>query len=132
LPDLDGLEVTRRLREWTRTPILVLSARGQDEDKINALDAGAEDYLTKPFSVAAFCGEAPPDAGAGSGGTNGNGGEAGDSGRFRLPRAACFAPKPFSAGAFASRCRRFDARTSTSALSAVKTGDSGQGSLSGR
>ncbi len=51
LPDLDGLEVTRRLREWARTPILVLSARGQDEDKINALDAGADDYLTKPFSV---------------------------------------------------------------------------------
>ena len=51
LPDIDGLEVTRRLREWTRTPIIVLSARGQDEDKINALDAGADDYLTKPFSV---------------------------------------------------------------------------------
>lgn len=51
LPDLDGLDVTARLREWTRTPILVLSARGQDEDKIKALDAGADDYLTKPFSV---------------------------------------------------------------------------------
>lgn len=51
LPDLDGLEVTRRIREWTKTPIIVLSARGQDEDKINALDAGADDYLTKPFSV---------------------------------------------------------------------------------
>jgi two-component system KDP operon response regulator KdpE len=51
LPDLDGVEVTRRLREWARTPIIVLSARGQDEDKINALDAGADDYLTKPFSV---------------------------------------------------------------------------------
>jgi two-component system KDP operon response regulator KdpE len=51
LPDLDGIDVTRRLREWTRTPIIVLSARGQDEDKINALDAGADDYLTKPFSV---------------------------------------------------------------------------------
>jgi len=51
LPDLDGLEVTKRLREWSRTPIIVLSARGQDEDKINALDAGADDYLTKPFSV---------------------------------------------------------------------------------
>lgn len=51
LPDMDGLEVTRRLREWSRTPIIVLSARGQDEDKINALDAGADDYLTKPFSV---------------------------------------------------------------------------------
>lgn len=51
LPDLDGIEVTRRLREWTQTPIIVISARGQDEDKINALDAGADDYLTKPFSV---------------------------------------------------------------------------------
>jgi two-component system, OmpR family, KDP operon response regulator KdpE len=51
LPDLDGLEVTRRLREWTRVPIIVLSARGQDDDKIKALDAGADDYLTKPFSV---------------------------------------------------------------------------------
>jgi two-component system, OmpR family, KDP operon response regulator KdpE len=52
LPDLDGLEVTSRLRDWTRIPIIVLSARGQDEDKIRALDAGADDYLTKPFSVA--------------------------------------------------------------------------------
>jgi two-component system KDP operon response regulator KdpE len=51
LPDLDGLEVTRRLREWTRTPIIVLSARGRDEDKVKALDEGADDYLTKPFSV---------------------------------------------------------------------------------
>jgi two-component system KDP operon response regulator KdpE len=51
LPDLDGIEVTRQLREWTQTPIIVLSARGQDDDKINALDAGADDYLTKPFSV---------------------------------------------------------------------------------
>lgn len=51
LPDMDGLEVVRRLRGWSHTPIIVLSARGQDEDKINALDAGADDYLTKPFSV---------------------------------------------------------------------------------
>lgn len=51
LPDMDGLEVTRRLREWTATPIIVLSARGQEEDKIGALDGGADDYLTKPFSV---------------------------------------------------------------------------------
>jgi two-component system KDP operon response regulator KdpE len=51
LPDLDGVEVTRRIREWTQIPIIVISARGQDEDKINALDAGADDYLTKPFSV---------------------------------------------------------------------------------
>ena len=51
LPDVDGIEVTRRLREWTKTPIIVLSARGQDDDKIAALDAGADDYLTKPFSL---------------------------------------------------------------------------------
>jgi len=51
LPDVDGLEVTNRLREWTQIPIIVISARGQDEDKIKALDAGADDYLTKPFSV---------------------------------------------------------------------------------
>lgn len=51
LPDLDGLEVTQQLREWTTTPIIVLSARDQDRDKIAALDAGADDYLTKPFST---------------------------------------------------------------------------------
>ncbi len=52
LPDIDGLEVTRRLREWTALPIIVLSARGQEQDKVGALDAGADDYLTKPFGVA--------------------------------------------------------------------------------
>ncbi|MCL2447667.1 MAG: response regulator [Polyangiaceae bacterium] len=51
LPDIDGIEVTRRLREWTATPVIVLSARGQDQDKVAALDAGADDYLTKPFSI---------------------------------------------------------------------------------
>jgi two-component system KDP operon response regulator KdpE len=51
LPDLDGVEVIRRIREWSQTPIIVLSARGQEKDKIAALDAGADDYLTKPFSV---------------------------------------------------------------------------------
>lgn len=51
LPDLDGLLVTQRLREWSRTPIIVISARGREEDKIEALDAGADDYLTKPFGV---------------------------------------------------------------------------------
>ena len=51
LPDGDGLDATRQLREWTTTPIIVLSARGQEQDKIAALDAGADDYLTKPFSV---------------------------------------------------------------------------------
>ena len=52
LPDVDGLEVTRRLREWSRVPIIVLSARGQEGDKVDALDAGADDYLTKPFGFA--------------------------------------------------------------------------------
>lgn len=51
LPDLDGVVVTERLREWSETPIVVLSARGQERDKVAALDAGADDYLTKPFGV---------------------------------------------------------------------------------
>ncbi|HML39193.1 MAG TPA: response regulator [Bellilinea sp.] len=51
LPDLDGVEVTRRLREWTRTPIIVLSVREREQDKVSALDAGADDYLTKPFGM---------------------------------------------------------------------------------
>jgi len=51
LPDLDGAEVIRRLREWSRVPILVLSARTREQDKIAALDAGADDYLVKPFGV---------------------------------------------------------------------------------
>ena len=51
LPDQDGLEVTVRLREWAKMPIIVISARGQEEDKVRALDAGADDYLTKPFGV---------------------------------------------------------------------------------
>jgi len=51
LPDLDGQEVLRSLREWTEVPIIVLTARGQERDKLLALDAGADDYVTKPFSV---------------------------------------------------------------------------------
>ena len=51
LPDIDGLEVLKRLREWTQVPIIVLSARGMEQDKVSALDHGADDYLTKPFSV---------------------------------------------------------------------------------
>jgi two-component system, OmpR family, KDP operon response regulator KdpE len=51
LPDKDGLELTRELREWTATPIIVLSARGREQDKVAALDVGADDYLTKPFGV---------------------------------------------------------------------------------
>ena len=51
LPDIDGVEVTRRLREWTQIPIIVVSVRDREEDKIAALDAGADDYLTKPFGA---------------------------------------------------------------------------------
>ncbi len=51
LPDLDGVEVIRRIRGWSNMPIIVISARSEDSDKIDALDAGADDYLTKPFSV---------------------------------------------------------------------------------
>jgi two-component system KDP operon response regulator KdpE len=50
LPDLDGTEVLRRLREWSQVPVLVLSVRESEDDKIKALDSGADDYLTKPFS----------------------------------------------------------------------------------
>lgn len=51
LPDMDGLEVARRLREWSKKPIIVVSARGKESDKVAALDMGADDYLTKPFGV---------------------------------------------------------------------------------
>lgn len=51
LPDFDGIEVTRRLREWSQTPIIILSVREAEQDKIAALDAGADDYLTKPFGT---------------------------------------------------------------------------------
>jgi len=51
LPDMDGMSVTRRLREWSSIPIIVVTARGKDLDKVQALDSGADDYLTKPFSV---------------------------------------------------------------------------------
>jgi two-component system, OmpR family, KDP operon response regulator KdpE len=51
LPDIDGLEVIRRLRGWTAVPIIVLSARGQERDKVMALDAGADDYVSKPFGA---------------------------------------------------------------------------------
>lgn len=51
LPDMDGIEVTRKLREWSEMPVIVISAREQEEDKIRALDAGADDYLTKPFGA---------------------------------------------------------------------------------
>jgi two-component system KDP operon response regulator KdpE len=51
LPDLDGVEVIRRLRAWTKVPVIVLSGRADSQDKVQALDAGADDYVTKPFSV---------------------------------------------------------------------------------
>lgn len=51
LPDIDGIEVTRSIREWSAVPIIVVSARGKEQDKVAALDAGADDYLTKPFGV---------------------------------------------------------------------------------
>jgi two-component system KDP operon response regulator KdpE len=51
LPDVDGVEVTRRLREWSQVPIIVLSVRDREADKIEALNAGADDYLTKPFGI---------------------------------------------------------------------------------
>jgi two-component system, OmpR family, KDP operon response regulator KdpE len=51
LPDIDGIEVTRLLRQWTKVPIIILSVRNTEKDKIRGLDAGADDYLTKPFSV---------------------------------------------------------------------------------
>jgi two-component system, OmpR family, KDP operon response regulator KdpE len=51
LPDLDGFEVVRRVREWSAIPVIVLSARGREDDKIRALDAGADDYVTKPFAT---------------------------------------------------------------------------------
>lgn len=51
LPDMDGIEVIHNIRSWSNLPIIVISARSEDTDKIDALDAGADDYLTKPFSV---------------------------------------------------------------------------------
>lgn len=51
LPDLDGVEIIKRIRSWSQMPIIVISARSEDSDKVSALDAGADDYLTKPFSV---------------------------------------------------------------------------------
>ena len=51
LPDIDGVEVIKKIRAWSEMPIIVISARSEDNDKIEALDAGADDYLTKPFSV---------------------------------------------------------------------------------
>jgi two-component system KDP operon response regulator KdpE len=51
LPDKDGMEVLRRLREWTKTPVIILTARGSDKEKVEGLNAGADDYLAKPFAI---------------------------------------------------------------------------------
>jgi two-component system, OmpR family, KDP operon response regulator KdpE len=51
LPDMDGLEVLRRLREWTQTPVLILSVRDREDEKVRTLDSGADDYVTKPFGI---------------------------------------------------------------------------------
>ncbi len=98
LPDLDGLAVTRKLREWTQTPILILSARGQEGDKIQALDAGADDYVTKPFAMGELTArmraalrrtaQATLPGGAGAPGATGTPGEDGvfESGDLRVDR----------------------------------------------
>ena len=80
LPDIDGVEVTRRLREWSEMPIIVLSAVGEEEAKVEALAAGADDYVTKPFG--------PPRAGgaAGGGAAAGEAGGRGAEDRRRGPR----------------------------------------------
>jgi len=51
LPDMDGVEVLRRLREWTQVPVIILSVRDREDDKVKALDSGADDYVTKPFGI---------------------------------------------------------------------------------
>ena len=54
LPDMDGVTIINKVRSWTNTPIIVVSARSEDHDKVEALDAGADDYITKPFSIDEF------------------------------------------------------------------------------
>ena len=54
LPDMDGVEIIKKIRGWSKVPIIVVSARAEDQDKVDALDAGADDYLTKPFSIDEF------------------------------------------------------------------------------
>ena len=54
LPDMDGVDIIRKVRGWSSVPIIVVSARSEDQDKVDALDAGADDYLTKPFSIDEF------------------------------------------------------------------------------
>ena len=95
LPDIDGVEVTRRLREWSQMPILVLSAVGEEDRKVEALAAGADDYVTKPFGprelVARLRGGAAPRPARGGG--------AGD--RRRRPRDR--PRRPHASAATASR-----------------------------
>ena len=62
LPDMDGVDVIRKIRSWSNMPIIVISARTEDSDKIEALDAGADDYLTKPFSVEELLGSPKPES----------------------------------------------------------------------
>ena len=59
LPDMDGVDIIKKIRGWSNMPIIVVSARSEDRDKIDALDAGADDFLTKPFSVEELVGETP-------------------------------------------------------------------------
>src|SRR5436309_10153436 len=59
LPDLEGAEVLKRLREWSRVPVIILSVRDREEDKVAALDAGADDYVTKPFNSAELLARLP-------------------------------------------------------------------------
>ena len=54
LPDMDGVEIIRKVRGWSSVPIIIVSARSEDQDKVEAMDAGADDYLTKPFSIDEF------------------------------------------------------------------------------
>lgn len=51
LPVMDGIDIIQKIRSWSQTPIIIVSARGEESDKINALDVGADDYVTKPFSI---------------------------------------------------------------------------------
>ena len=99
LPDGDGIEVTRRLREWSEMPILVLSAVGEEEQKVRALEAGADDYVTKPFGareLVARLQAALRAHGARRGGAGDRGGGSGDRPRRagRAPRRRARAPDP--------------------------------------
>ncbi len=68
LPDMDGIDFTKQVRQWSAVPIVIISARGKEQDKVAALDAGADDYLTKPFSVGELLARLRGDATANAGG----------------------------------------------------------------